>query len=145
MPGQVVTLQPDGKILAAGNSDGHLGVVRYNADGSFDTTFGSGGKVITTNAQTWAVALYPNAGNANDGKRARHLLVAVRDAGGIGPGAVAEHRPRSAGRTQAGASRLGGPHRVYRRRQDCGRHLGDAGQSVAILGAGLSLRTLPIV
>ncbi|HYV95513.1 MAG TPA: T9SS type A sorting domain-containing protein [Chitinophagales bacterium] len=47
-----VYLQPDGKILAAGH--GSIGltqrlaaVVRYNADGSLDNTFGSGGKVTT--------------------------------------------------------------------------------------------------
>ncbi len=46
-----VTLQPDGKILASGvagndpNSD--LALVRYNADGSLDATFGTGGRVKT--------------------------------------------------------------------------------------------------
>src|ERR1700682_4632046 len=34
-----VTIQPDGKIVAAGGND----VVRYNSDGSLDSTFGSGG------------------------------------------------------------------------------------------------------
>ena len=44
-------LQPDGKILASGYShnglDQDYGVVRYNSDGSLDTSFGSGGKVTT--------------------------------------------------------------------------------------------------
>ncbi|TMB40384.1 MAG: hypothetical protein E6J55_21300 [Deltaproteobacteria bacterium] len=42
--------QPDGKLVAAGNtqgSDRDFAVVRYNADGSLDGSFGTGGKVIT--------------------------------------------------------------------------------------------------
>jgi competence ComEA-like helix-hairpin-helix protein len=46
-----VIVQPDGKIIAAGSSTinemGDFATVRYNADGSLDTTFGTGGKVIT--------------------------------------------------------------------------------------------------
>ncbi len=48
-----VVLQPDGKILVAGNVYGgttsrtDFAVVRYNADGSLDQTFGQGGKVRT--------------------------------------------------------------------------------------------------
>jgi uncharacterized delta-60 repeat protein len=42
-----LALQPDGKILAAGDmdvgSDGEFAVARYNANGTLDTTFGSGG------------------------------------------------------------------------------------------------------
>ena len=45
-----VSLQPDGKIIATGesSSDGGypvVGLARYNRDGSLDTTFGIGGKV----------------------------------------------------------------------------------------------------
>jgi uncharacterized delta-60 repeat protein len=44
-----VSLQPDGKIIAAGDSQwdgvGLFGLARYNRDGSLDTTFGIGGKV----------------------------------------------------------------------------------------------------
>jgi uncharacterized delta-60 repeat protein len=48
-----VSLQPDGKIIAAGESAADLldwstpwfGLTRYNRDGSLDTTFGIGGKV----------------------------------------------------------------------------------------------------
>jgi len=47
-----LALQPDGKILAAGSSDGtssgDFAVVRYNSDGTLDTTFGTGGKVTTS-------------------------------------------------------------------------------------------------
>lgn len=46
-----IQLQPDGKILAAGYSDDavddDVAVVRYNADGSLDTSFNSTGKVLT--------------------------------------------------------------------------------------------------
>jgi uncharacterized delta-60 repeat protein len=43
-----VAIQPDGKILAAGEAPDKFGVVRYNVDGSLDETFGSGGRVITS-------------------------------------------------------------------------------------------------
>ena len=47
-----ITLQPDGKIIAAGFSDLRMGsqlfaIARYNSDGSLDSTFGSAGKVTT--------------------------------------------------------------------------------------------------
>ncbi|WP_407541947.1 delta-60 repeat domain-containing protein (plasmid) [Deinococcus radiomollis] len=47
-------IQPDGKIVGAGytsnmgnNTGNDFAVVRYNTDGTLDTTFGTGGKVIT--------------------------------------------------------------------------------------------------
>ncbi|WP_457353104.1 delta-60 repeat domain-containing protein [Roseateles sp. P5_D6] len=50
---QAVAVQADGKILVAGSSDqGASGydfaLARYNADGTLDTTFGSGGRVTTS-------------------------------------------------------------------------------------------------
>jgi uncharacterized delta-60 repeat protein len=42
-----VAIQPDGKIVVAGQTGGDFAVVRYNADGSLDTSFGSGGVVRT--------------------------------------------------------------------------------------------------
>ena len=49
-----VVLQPNGKIVVAGSSEGESGQVgellalaRYNSDGSLDTTFGVGGMVTT--------------------------------------------------------------------------------------------------
>jgi uncharacterized delta-60 repeat protein len=60
-----VVLQPDGRILVAGPSSGdHL--VRYNADGSLDATFGTNGKVNVGNGSIFgvsdvrALALQPN-------------------------------------------------------------------------------------
>src|SRR5262245_24661714 len=46
--GQAVAVQADGKIVVAGSFQGiDFAVVRYNADGTLDATFGTGGKVIT--------------------------------------------------------------------------------------------------
>jgi uncharacterized delta-60 repeat protein len=50
--GAAVTVQPDGKILVAGSADlvatqFDFALVRYNANGSLDSTFGNGGKVTT--------------------------------------------------------------------------------------------------
>jgi uncharacterized delta-60 repeat protein len=42
-----VALQADGKIVAAGMAGSDFAVARYNTNGTLDTTFGSGGKVIT--------------------------------------------------------------------------------------------------
>ncbi|HWW74234.1 MAG TPA: HYR domain-containing protein, partial [Pyrinomonadaceae bacterium] len=41
-----VALQPDGKIVVAGNGNQFL-LARYNADGSLDPSFGAGGKVFS--------------------------------------------------------------------------------------------------
>ncbi|MHC2283072.1 putative delta-60 repeat protein [Bradyrhizobium diazoefficiens] len=49
--GSSVSIQPDGKILVAGQSSNgsntDFALVRYNSDGSLDTTFGIGGTVTT--------------------------------------------------------------------------------------------------
>jgi uncharacterized delta-60 repeat protein len=48
--GEEVLLQPDGKIVAAGTvvgTDSAFGLVRYAADGSIDSSFGSGGMSTT--------------------------------------------------------------------------------------------------
>ena len=49
--GEAVTIEPDGKIIVVGGSsvagDRNFAVVRYNTDGSLDTSFGSGGIVMT--------------------------------------------------------------------------------------------------
>ncbi|MFZ4526110.1 MAG: Ig-like domain-containing protein [Chlorobium sp.] len=45
--GQVVTVQADGKILVAGYCDNNFALLRYNADGMLDPSFGSSGKVAT--------------------------------------------------------------------------------------------------
>jgi uncharacterized delta-60 repeat protein len=52
-----IAIQPDGKIVAAGqatvNGSGGVALARYNADGSLDTSFGTGGTVGVT-GMTWA-------------------------------------------------------------------------------------------
>jgi uncharacterized delta-60 repeat protein len=62
-----VALQPDGKIVAAGialgNSDRDFALARYNPNGSFDSTFGSGGIVFTdfgNSEGAHAIALQPD-------------------------------------------------------------------------------------
>lgn len=42
-----LTLQDDGKILVAGTSHGHFALMRFNMDGSFDTSFSGDGQVTT--------------------------------------------------------------------------------------------------
>jgi len=62
---QAVAVQPDGKIVAAGytriGSLFDIAVARYNADGSLDATFGTGGKAVipasASNDQGAALAL----------------------------------------------------------------------------------------
>ena len=57
-------LQPDGKILVAGDSEFRVAVARLNADGSFDTTFsGDGKKLISWGpiGRAMAVLVLPNA------------------------------------------------------------------------------------
>ena len=62
-------IQPDGKIvLAGGAGDGaDFAVARFNTDGSFDTTFGTGGKVTTDFSGSTYVAGYGVA-RTPDGK-----------------------------------------------------------------------------
>jgi len=45
--GEAVTIQADGKIVIAGRIDNDFAVVRYNVDGSLDTSFDEDGKVTT--------------------------------------------------------------------------------------------------
>jgi uncharacterized delta-60 repeat protein len=71
-----VALQPDGKVLVAGEVNGNgvtdWGVARYNADGTLDVTFGSGGQsvyVFPGYNSAYALAVRPDG----------HILV-----GGVG-------------------------------------------------------------
>ena len=57
-----VAVQPDGKIVVAGDSDGKFALARYNPTGSLDSTF-SGGTVITpvgAYSHAAAVAIQPD-------------------------------------------------------------------------------------
>lgn len=75
-----IALQKDGKIVAAGSSpagpDQHFALVRYTTDGKLDTSFGSGGQVVTriggVNETLFAVAIQRDgkivaAGSSNSG------------------------------------------------------------------------------
>ena len=42
-----VALQPDGKLLLAGESGGNFALARLTPAGALDTTFGAGGRVVT--------------------------------------------------------------------------------------------------
>jgi uncharacterized delta-60 repeat protein len=69
----VLVLPWDNKIVVTDDSvkgsNTFMGLVRYNTDGSLDSTFGSGGVM---NSQVpggaYGAALYPHAGTTNDGK-----------------------------------------------------------------------------
>jgi uncharacterized delta-60 repeat protein len=88
-----LALQPDGKVVLAGSVSDASGfqklvVTRFNADGSPDSTFGSGGQVATQYgggsfplSGANAVAIAPDgkivvAGGASDGSGIQELLVA---------------------------------------------------------------------
>ena len=66
-----VVIQSDGKIVAVGqsydDSTNNFALVRYNIDGSLDTDFGSGGKVMTDFTSVWEQALAA-AIQSDDGK-----------------------------------------------------------------------------
>jgi uncharacterized delta-60 repeat protein len=58
-----MAVQPDGKYVASGmlpgggkGGSGQFGLIRVNANGTLDTTFGSGGKVVTDLGGTWSAA-----------------------------------------------------------------------------------------
>jgi uncharacterized delta-60 repeat protein len=60
-----VAIQPNEMIVAAGTDGGMLLLARYNADGSPDTNFGDGGRMVTpvagtTDATAYGIALDPS-------------------------------------------------------------------------------------
>ncbi len=56
--GNSVAVQSDGKILLAGTTDTDIALVRYNTDGSLDTTFnGTGGATATNHLPTGKVTI----------------------------------------------------------------------------------------
>jgi uncharacterized delta-60 repeat protein len=80
--GFAVTVQPDGKILVAGDHDSYSGIdsdfalARYKTGGRLDRTFGAGGKVTTdlgtTEDSAFGVTLFGR----------RHKIVAAGRSGG---------------------------------------------------------------
>ena len=104
-----VQLQPNGRILLAGGAGfggdfSQLVVARLNSNGSFDTTFGTAGKVVTQvgsgpspGSDGSAIALQPDgkvvvAGDASDSSGARSVLVA-RLVGDLPPSATFTNSP----------------------------------------------------
>ena len=60
---RAMALQPDGKIVVAGESSGDFVVARYNTDGTLDASFGGGGIVVTAMAGSntlHALAIQPD-------------------------------------------------------------------------------------
>ena len=89
-----LAVQADGKILAAGNTDGGLTLVRYDASGTLDSTFGIGG-VVTTSVpsssytETHAVLIQPDGklvvgGKAEIGKNSQMALARYLGDGAAG-------------------------------------------------------------
>ena len=78
--GRAVAIQGDGKIVVAGMSSQDIAVVRYNSDGSLDTTFNGTGKVTT------AIGSAEDRGEAvaiqTDGKI---VVAGVTDTGSLEP------------------------------------------------------------
>jgi uncharacterized delta-60 repeat protein len=57
---RAVAIQPDGKIVAVGGWTGTEALARYNTNGSLDTNFGSGGKIVTNAGEARGVAVQPD-------------------------------------------------------------------------------------
>ena len=90
--GNAVAAQADGKIVVVGAAGEHFGVVRYNAAGTLDSSFGNGGTVITNFGVYKSVATAVRV-QPNDGK----IVVAGYVIGVVGltegPMAVARYNP----------------------------------------------------
>ncbi|MBV6499235.1 MAG: hypothetical protein CJBNEKGG_01686 [Prosthecobacter sp.] len=88
-----VTVQPDGKILVAGNSGANLALARYLVDGSLDPGFGDDGIVLTTvgsGGEARAIILQPDgkiivAGSASISGSSDFVVVRHLSDGGLDP------------------------------------------------------------
>src|SRR6266478_4724094 len=92
--GRELAIQPDGKIVVVGsvvvNSVSDFGLARYNSDGSLDSTFGTGGDVITDvggNGDPDGVVILPNgkillAGEGSNGGSSTAFALAKYTASG---------------------------------------------------------------
>lgn len=56
---QAVAVQPDGKIIAVGESNSGMSIARFNANGTLDTTFNGTGIAAFLPGSAYAVALLP--------------------------------------------------------------------------------------
>jgi uncharacterized delta-60 repeat protein len=76
-----VAIQPDGKIVAAGDrAEQNFALARYNADGTLDRSFGQGGRVVTKVHGNYASALVvqPDGEIVAAGSAGRTSLALVR-------------------------------------------------------------------
>ncbi|MEA5604707.1 DUF4347 domain-containing protein, partial [Nostoc sp. UHCC 0252] len=83
--GRSVVIQDDGKILVAGVSNNNFAVVRYNSEGTLDTSFGSTGKVITDLGSTdfgYSIALQADGKILVAGRRGSDFAVVRYDSEG---------------------------------------------------------------
>ena len=88
-----VALQDDGRLVAVGGVSGRFALARYDADGSLDPFFGSGGRVTTSftgEATATAVAVQADgkivtAGSASNGTRSNFVLARYDADGTLDP------------------------------------------------------------
>jgi uncharacterized delta-60 repeat protein len=89
---RALALQPDGKIVAAGNDGGRgLLLARYTPNGTLDQGFGSGGRVLTEldgNSEATGVAVQPDgkivaAGRTRDGSVDTYAVARYDAAGSL--------------------------------------------------------------
>lgn len=99
-----LAIQPDGKIVAAGNNATGFGAARYNTDGSLDTSFGTDGMMTATVGSSYgcqALGLQSDgkivlAGYASNGSNQDMVVVRLTGNGGLdasfnGTGMVKTH------------------------------------------------------
>jgi uncharacterized delta-60 repeat protein len=128
-----VAVQPDGRILVAGfafdpaKGRDDFALARYNADGSLDTTFGTGGKATTdlgSGAEARALALQGDgrivvAGVVHDAASGKDLFALARynpngtldptfDAAGPTPGLITTAFPQGGAGARGGALQADG-------------------------------------
>ncbi len=148
-----VSIQPDGKILAAGRSGRDFAIVRYNSDGSLDGSFGSGGKVVTDLTggydQANSVAIQPDGKFVIVGSTyhpAETYLLRYTSAGSLDPTFGTEGIVVGAGGNsvaiQSGGKIVVGGSRVSNGNADfsISRYLGDGSPDLAF-GEGGSVTT----
>ncbi len=88
---RAVVIQTDGKIVVAGEANADFAVARYNSDGTLDSSFGTGGTVITSiNVfdSAYDVVLQADgkilaAGESGDGNNADFALLRYTSSGAL--------------------------------------------------------------
>ena len=92
--GNALLILPDGKIMVCGSIDlpssfdSSFALLRYNADGTLDTTFGNGG-IVTTNVgpnddQAYAIALQSDGKIVTAGRRGIQFYPSEQRKGNVG-------------------------------------------------------------